>query len=58
MMQRRFSRPLPASSLGPRPSRIKLIGTALEAKGVSAGIGGLWRFFDRHKLDEPEKGQE
>ena len=26
------------------------IRTALEAKGVSASIGGLWRFLDRHKI--------
>jgi transposase len=26
------------------------IKTALEARGVSASIGGLWRFFDRHRI--------
>lgn len=26
------------------------IKTALEARGVSTSIGGLWRFFDRHKI--------
>ena len=26
------------------------IRTELEAKGVRASIGGLWRFFDRHKI--------
>lgn len=26
------------------------IKSALEARGVSTSIGGLWRFFDRHKI--------